>query len=67
MKIRYKPKFGIRVIEPFQWDESNEYVQDVPLEMAAMLATYPDPNQFEIAEEDVDAAQAEVDAFIEKM
>lgn len=64
IKVKYKPMFGIRVIEPYQWDEANGYVTEVPLPLAAQLWSYPDPSQFEIAEEDAEKAQAEIENYI---
>jgi len=65
MKFRYLNAPNIRVIETFVWDEASGFVQDVPMELAAVLYTYPDPEQFEIAEEDAVRAKAEVEAYIE--
>lgn len=67
IKFKYKPMFGIRLIDPYVWDEANGYVCAVPMELAAVLYTYPDPEQWEIAEEDVEAAKKEIEAFIEGM
>ncbi len=58
VKVIYKPMFGIRQIDPYEWNEANGYVQEVPLALASELFTYPDPNQFEIAAEDVEKVKA---------
>ena len=63
VKVLYKPMFGIRQIDPYEWNETNGYMQEVPLELAAQLMTYPDPNQFEVAAEDVE----KVEAFVMKI
>lgn len=66
IKFKYVPMFGIRQIDPFEWNEANGYVQAVPMELAAVLHTYPKP-EWEIAEENVEAARKEIEAFIETM
>jgi hypothetical protein len=51
MKIRYTGTAGVRIVEPYRWDESNGYVQDVtdPAILENLL-TYPKP-EFEAVEE----------------
>lgn len=51
MKIRYTGIAGVRIVEPYRWDESNGYVQDVtdPAILENLL-TYPKP-EFEPVEE----------------
>ena len=51
MKIRYTGTAGVRIVEPYRWDESNGYVQDVTdPEILENLLTYPRP-EFEPVEE----------------
>ncbi len=51
MKIRYTGTAGVRIVEPYRWDESNGYVQDVTdPEILENLLTYPKP-EFEPVEE----------------
>ena len=51
MKIRYTGTAGIRIIDPYRWDSSNGYVQDVTdPDMLLNLLTYPKP-EFESVEE----------------
>jgi hypothetical protein len=51
MKIKYTGTAGVRIVEPYQWDASNGYVQDVtdPAILENLL-TYPKP-EFEAVEE----------------
>jgi hypothetical protein len=59
-KIRYTGTSTVRIIEPFEWNKENEYVQDVPDELAQELITYPYP-EWEIAEEDPEAVKARLE------
>lgn len=44
MKIRYTGRAGVRIVGPYRWDESNDFVQDVTDQDILMdLLTYPRP------------------------
>jgi hypothetical protein len=49
MKIRYTGTAGVRIVEPYRWDASNGYVQDVtdPAILENLL-TYPKPEFEEV-------------------
>jgi len=52
MKIRYTGTAGVRIVEPYRWDESNGYVQDVTdPEILEDLLTYPRPEFVAVLEE----------------
>lgn len=60
-KVRYVGLSDIRIIHPYAWTPENKHIQEVPLEKAAELLTYPD-KQFAL----VDPAQEpEIISFVE--
>ena len=64
MRIKYVGPSGVRIIEEFEWNAQNSFVQDVPNELAASLLTYPRPD-FELAEgEDAAAAEKAVEEVV---
>ena len=65
MRIRYVGTSGVRIIEPFEWNKENDFVQDVPDELAENLLTYPYPD-WESAEEDPEAAKTELEKALTK-
>ena len=61
IKVRYTGLSTVRIIHPYVWNPENDYIQEVPLEKAAELVTYPGP-QFEL----VDPAELpEIVSFVE--
>lgn len=60
MKIKWIG-IGERIIQPYIWCKENGYIQDVPLEKAAELVTYPG-NQFILVDP---AEMPEVVSFVE--
>ena len=61
MKIRYTGTAGVRIVEPYRWDESNGYVQDVTdPEILEDLLTYPRPEFVTVEEESVAEKAPEV-------
>lgn len=60
LQVRWKG-IGVRDMGAYSWNPANDFIQEVPLEMAAELITYPG-NQFEL----VDPEQvSEVVTFVE--
>jgi len=59
--VRYIGLSTVRIIQPYVWNEENKYVQDVPLEKAAELVTYPG-QQFELVDQ---AEMPEIVSFVE--
>jgi len=61
IKVRYIGQSTVRIIQPYIWDPHNDYVQEMPLEKAAELVTYPGP-QFELVDP---AEMPEIVSFVE--
>jgi hypothetical protein len=60
MKVRWRG-IGIRIMDPYSWTPENKFIQDVPLEKAADLVTYPG-SQFELVDPD---EMPEIVSFVE--
>lgn len=60
MKVKWTG-IGNRFIGLYVWSKENDYTQDVPLELAAELATYPG-NQFQLVNP---ADEPDVVSFVE--
>ena len=61
MKIRYIGLSTVRIIQPYVWEPTNNWIQEVPLEKAAELVTYPGP-QFALVDP---AEMPEIVSFVE--
>jgi len=59
--VRYIGLSTVRIIHPYRWDPTNDYVQSVSLEKAAELVTYPGA-QFELVDP---AGMPEIVSFVE--
>ena len=61
MKIRYTGTAGVRIVEPYRWDETNGYVQDVTdPEILEDLLTYPRPEFVAVEEASVEEKAPDV-------
>jgi len=61
IKIRYIGLSTIRIIQPYIWEPTNNWIQEVPLEKAAELVTYPG-QQFVLVDP---AEMPEIISFVE--
>ena len=61
IKVRYTGLSTVRIIHPYVWNPENDYIQEVPLEKAAELVTYPGP-QFVLVDS---AHMPEIVSFVE--
>jgi hypothetical protein len=64
MRVKYIGSAGVRIIEPYEWNAGNGFVQEVPDEVAASLLTYPRPDFALADDEDKQAAEAAIEEVV---